>query len=387
MEIAISLKSGKYVHASDCNHQSYLDLRLHCPECGEPVYYKRRQIPIDRPFFSHHEKKENATNCSLRTEGVPFGIASKVVRGIKHGQLVDKFQKEYLTEIRNSLGKLSDTLIDFIKESQFENLDRHIYLDFLEEIKKNLPYIRILMVTPDDFDKEKLDESVHDVCLFLRSPYGNWVGNFIYQTAYFIAVTLREEHVNRYLANYFFADKNETAIFPLDQSRLKIIKKYAEEILDYEDPRNLCIDKISSAIVNHLIFKWRYPELLPDLTSDSISKNAKRYSGYIRDDLPFPASRLKKGTSLKEISFEVQPTKSSSTQIPKLEINKDIEAFREYVRKNPINKNATSFQANSIEHAQMIARAFLRDKGIVATINNVGEKFFVEIPRIHQIKN
>jgi hypothetical protein len=380
METAISFKSGKYVHASDCNHQSYLELRLHCPECGEPVYFKRRQIPIDRPFFSHHEKKENAIKCSLRTEGIPIGIASEVVRGIKHGQLVDKFQKEYLSEISNSLGILSDTLIDFIKESQFENLDRDVYLDFLEAIKKNLPYIRILMATPSDFDKEKLDESVHDVCLFLRSPYGNWVGNFIYQTAYFIAVTLRQEYVSQYVANYFFADKRETTIFPLDQSRLKIIKKYAEEILDYEDPRNLCIDKISSAIVNHLIFKWRYPDLLPDLTSDSISKNAKRYSGYARDDLLFPASRLKEGASLKELRFEVQPIKAKSPTIPQVEVNKDMEAFLEYVRQNPINKNPTSFKANSIEHAQMIARAFLRDRGIVATIKIVDGNFIVELP-------
>lgn len=378
METAISFKSGKHVHASDCSYQSYLALRLHCPECGEPVFFKRRQVPNNLAFFSHHEKKKTATECSLRTEGVPIGIASRVVRGLKHGQLVDRFQKEYLTEIKLSLGEFSDTLINFITESQFEKLERAVYLDFLQAIQKNLPYVRILMISPEDFNKEKIDEVANDFVLFLKSPYGNWVGNFIYQTAYFIAVTLREEHVNLSTGRYFFADKDETVIFPLDPSRLNKTKKYAGEILDAEDPRNVCIDRISSVLLNYLIFRWRYPDLLPKLTSKSLSKKTERYSGYARDELPFPKSRVKYSSSPQEI---VNKKQSEETRTPHLNPakrdpqNSPIPFFKPAT----IDKNAISWKANSKQHAEVIVKALLRDRGKKSKIKIIGGDYWVEI--------
>ena len=63
MEFAISLKSGEYLSASSLAESSAyrasVKYLLVCPECGEPVHFRVREIPYNTPFFSHYKQIQN----------------------------------------------------------------------------------------------------------------------------------------------------------------------------------------------------------------------------------------------------------------------------------------------------------------------------------------
>ena len=88
MEQALSLVNGKYLLASSAGYSSSKELLLVCPECGEPVYYKSRQIPHITPFFAHYQELASiklVKGCSLRVFGARMQNASKLIPGISHG--------------------------------------------------------------------------------------------------------------------------------------------------------------------------------------------------------------------------------------------------------------------------------------------------------------
>jgi hypothetical protein len=268
MEISLSLRNGKLISASNCDHSSSRSLLLVCPECGEPVYFKKRHIPYQTSFFAHHKESESVKllrPCTIRSNGGIFSAASEFVHGISHGQLVDKFQKEFCKELFESFGGYSDLLGRFIKDSQFERMDNNSYRSFISHIRSNYPVSEILEDPKSYVDIDDFGESIEDVSLFLNSAYGIWVGNFIYQVAYFVAVTIHESCVDNFLKNRIFSAGEKKALFIGDISRLEKIHIYADEILPANSSRNLSIDDIAATLVSFLILKWKQAKKLPKL--------------------------------------------------------------------------------------------------------------------------
>lgn len=268
MEISLSLRNGKLISAANCDHSSSQSLLLVCPECGEPVFFKKRHIPYQTSFFAHHKESESVKllrPCTIRSNGGVFATASQFVQGISQGQLVDKFQKEFCKELFESFGGYSDLLGRFIKDSQFEQMDKNSYHYFISHIKSNYPISEILEEPKSNVDKDDFGESIEDVSLFLNSAYGIWVGNFIYQVAYFVAVTIHEACVANFLNNRIFFVGEKKALFIGDISRLEKIHIYADEILPANSSRNLSIDDIAATLVSFLILKWKQAKKLPRL--------------------------------------------------------------------------------------------------------------------------
>ena len=241
MDVSLSLKNGKLTNAENCDHSSSRSLLLVCPECGEPVFYKQRNIPYQTSFFAHHKESESVKllrPCTIRSNKVTFSPASTSVPGISQGQLVDKFQKEFCKELFESFGAYSDLLENFINKSQFEKIDEKSYRLFIEYIRSNFPIQEILIEPKSYVDSKYFEESIEDISLFLNSPHGIWVGNFIYQVAYFVAVTIHEENVAHLPDHMIHTTNNKNALFVGDIERLKKINLYANEILPANSKRN-----------------------------------------------------------------------------------------------------------------------------------------------------
>lgn len=268
MEQALSLVNGKYLLASSAGYSSSKELLLVCPECGEPVYYKSRQIPHITPFFAHYQELASiklVKGCSLRVFGARMQNASKLIPGISHGQLVDRFQKDFCLELHKILGKTSSQLISFLKASEFLNLSKKDYKDFVDHIEKSKLFFEISLYDFERSDFNELYGGKEDVCSFLRSQYGIAVGNFIYQTSYFLACIIHPDSINSSLGNTLYYLNSSKAIFVIEPFRLKNHLKYADEILAETDKRNKAIPQIASALIALLMIKWRRKNAAPKL--------------------------------------------------------------------------------------------------------------------------
>lgn len=268
MDEALSLKTGNFLYAKNATHSSAKEMLLVCPECGEPVYFKAREIPNKTPFFSHYQEHESiklAKNCSLRIFGATLQRASSLIPGISQGQLVDRFQKSFCLELHNLFGKQSVFLTDFIRESNFINLGSYDYKNLIKQIQVSTDFEKIAMTSLDRADINILNEGLEDVCSFLRSNYGVWVGNFIYQTAYFLACVIHPDTVNQSLGRMRFISGSTEAVFVVEPFRLKQYLKFASEVLPEENKRNKAIPKIAAILISLLITKWRHPKATPNL--------------------------------------------------------------------------------------------------------------------------
>lgn len=268
MEISLSLKNGKLINAENCDHSSSRSLLLVCPECREPIHFKKRNIPYQTSFFAHHKESESVKllrPCTIRSNGNFFAPASEFLYGISHGQLVDKFQKEFCKELFESFGGYSDLLGTFIKKSRFEQLDNQSYQLFINHIKSNFPLYEILTEPKSPVDADEFEESIEDISLFLNSAYGIWVGNFIYQVAYFVAITIHDASIANLLKYRIFSVGETKALFVGDLNRLEKIHQYADEILPANSLRNLSIDDIAATLIAFLILKWKQAKKLPRL--------------------------------------------------------------------------------------------------------------------------
>jgi hypothetical protein len=268
MDQALSLKTGEFFSADKASYASSKNMLLVCPECGEPVYFKARETPYVTPFFAHYKELETvklAKNCSLRIMGSTFQKASCLLPNISQGQLVDKFQKSFCVELYTMFGKHSESLIDFIKESNFLPLDRRDYKEVINAIESYSAFQDINLKQLTRSDLTNLAEGLSDVSTFLRSQYGTWVGNFIYQTAYFLACILHPEALNPNLGKAFFKAGKYQAIFIVEPFRIKSYRSYASEILPEASKRNKAIPKIAAIIVSLLLCKWRNSKAAPKL--------------------------------------------------------------------------------------------------------------------------
>lgn len=268
MYVAVSLKSGEHIEATKANYKVTRDLLLVCPECGDPVQFKFRQIPHDTPFFAHPKEDESIKlikACSLRLDGGQFQKASSVVPGISHGQLVNKFQREFCKELYESLGATATTLYEFIKDSRFERLDENHYHSLINTIQSKAPGNEILIRKLGSTEMTFFRGGVNDVCLFLKSCYGVWVGNFLFQTAYFIACMAHQGTLDKALGSGIFRFDDREAIFIVGAKRLLKSGEYASAMLPTAGKRNIAIPAIASALVSFLILKWRFKGHLPSL--------------------------------------------------------------------------------------------------------------------------
>jgi hypothetical protein len=268
MDSSLSLKTGKYFSATNATYVTAREMLLVCPECGSPVHYKLREIPNNTPFFAHPKESKSLKllrPCSLRIDGGTLIKASSSIPGLNHGQLVDKFQGEFCIELHKALGPRSDQLFKFLQRSKLEKIESKLYIKFISEIQSEAPTDEIVFLKMDASERTTLNEGVSDVCRFLRSPHGVWVGNFIYQTSYFIASILHAGVLNQSLGRGVFAVGKSHAILVAEGSRLKNIDKYSSGIIELKSNRLDFISRISGILVAHLILKWRFEAKPPSL--------------------------------------------------------------------------------------------------------------------------
>lgn len=265
---ALSLKNGQYVSAEKARYDSSRSLLLICPECGEPVYFKFRQDPNYTYFFAHYKEKESlklARGCSLRVFGAAVKVASDLIPGLSHGQLVNRFQKEFCSELFKLFGRQSSCLSEFIQLSGFHNLDKKDYVDLINQIAKFNLFGSIASEVLKSSDTDELMEGLAEVCQFLKSPYGVWVGNFLYQVSYFLACMIHPDTLNKDLATSTYTSGRITALFVVEPFRLKQSNTFALEVLSEKSRQNKAIPRICSALVSMLILKWRFPKFVPRL--------------------------------------------------------------------------------------------------------------------------
>ena len=265
---ALSLKNGQYVSAEKARYDSSRSLLLICPECGEPVYFKFRQEPNYTYFFAHYKEKESlklARGCSLRVFGAAVKVASDLIPGLSHGQLVNRFQKEFCSELFQLFGKQSSALSEFIQLSGFHNLDKKEYVDLINQIPKVNLFESIASEVLKSSDIDELMEGLTEICQFLKSPYGVWVGNYLYQVSYFLACMIHPDTLNKDLAASTYTSGKITALFVIEPFRLKQSTTFALELLSEKSRQNKAIPRICSALVSMLILKWRFPKFVPRL--------------------------------------------------------------------------------------------------------------------------
>ncbi len=269
MESAISLKTGDHLDAGELArtstaYRATLQHLLVCPECGEPVHFKRREIPHDTPFFAHYKQVEGIKAihvCSLRVLGTAFRPASQSVPGIRHGQLVDRFQREFCKALHDSFGRYSSNLYKYLECSTHERLTGRSYSNFLKALIENVNFSAL---TLQDLYKEEnwLDEALDDVERFLRSSYGEWVGNFIHQVACFVAITLHPDIAEDDIGHYLFEIGNRHVTFVAEPVRLK---NPVNVVATRPARQQRTLPRIAAGLVAHLILKWRTPSKVKGL--------------------------------------------------------------------------------------------------------------------------
>ncbi len=295
MDHALSLKTGDFVKALRSNYSTSRNLLLVCPECGEPVHYKLRQSPHKTPFFSHPKEGESLKlikQCSLRADGGEWKPATSVISGLSHGQLVNRFQREFCKSLLDSLGPHATTLTAFLHESRFLRLDHSTYSSVLRQIEELTVFEELMDSVLSDSERQLFLEGVHDVCLFLGSTQGIWVGNFIYQAAYFVACMVHPDSVNKNLGRGVHQAKKGGVTFVAEPYRLKKWQSFAEEVLPARNKRNLAIPQIASSLVSYLLMKWRYPKETPLLFLAQAELPAVfRSAGMVKSDLVEPEAK------------------------------------------------------------------------------------------------
>jgi hypothetical protein len=276
MEFAISLKSGEHISASSLAasnaYRASVKYFLVCPECGEPVHFRNREIPYNTPFFSHYKQIQNIKAihaCSLRVLGATFKPASSLISGIKHGQTVDRFQRDFCKELYESFGDYSPVLYTYIEKSGSQHLAKKPYMNLIRSIENFSDFSSISKFELTS-DTQPMDDSLTDICLFLESNYGEWVGNFINQVANFVAVVTHPDVDESDYGRSIYKVGKESFVFIAETIRLKNPIKFQNK----DRHRNERLTpQIASTLVAHLILKWRMPNMAANLIGDADSIN------------------------------------------------------------------------------------------------------------------
>lgn len=269
MDFAISLRDGGEVLATNADHHVARNRLLVCPECGEPVFFKRRITPKETLFFSHYQEIPTVKllhRCSLRIEDSYFRPASQLIRGIAKGQLVDRFQREFCRELHLAFGRQSRRFGNFIRLSQHE-LSQSARHEFIKDVERGVSCSATLFGSLEKSDLDDFRVGLADTCRFLRSSYGLWVCRFLYQTAYFLALVMHQRTLKGIVGQRLYQVDKRNVILVLDNALLALSPEtLAEKRLAANDPRNVAIFEIAPILVYFLLLKWRKQDyLLPRL--------------------------------------------------------------------------------------------------------------------------
>ena len=265
METAISLKTGEFIKATDSDKTTSKRLLLSCPECGEPVYLKKRIIPNQTLFFSHYENIEsrNAEKCSLRVEGISGRQFSLQVKGIYFPQLIDQFQKEFCQGIYNLINPHELDLLNFRINSNFENLDNKSYSIYITEIIDNRLKSTLLNQFLTKQQAYDFELSIKDIEKLLRSQYGRSIGNFIYQTAYLISLLCQKTILTKQIGENLFKSDDLLYFLVFDKKEICNIGNLYKVNLKTSDIQYKAIENISGLLVSLLIIRWRFKVYAP----------------------------------------------------------------------------------------------------------------------------
>ncbi len=259
MDTAVSLKTGIFILASRANYESSREQLLVCPECGEPVHYRQREYPYHTPYFSHY-KENHSKPCSLRTVGAHFQYPSQIFTGLSQGQLVDRFQKEFSTEIFKMLHECAEQLREVIFKEVIPDCTPSQLVKILKKIKDIKPDNIYTSEIKND-DLVYIVDGLHDLSVFLNSTYGGWVLNFLYKTSMFLVSKIHEDLLEDDLGLVHYDDSEFSALFVLDPSRLA--RNYTNAQLGKW--RLEYVPQIVASLVLLIVSKWRLPELTPNL--------------------------------------------------------------------------------------------------------------------------
>lgn len=283
MDYALSLKNGVHISAADLSesaaYRAALKFLLVCPECGEPVHFRQLESPYNTAFFAHYKQHKSAKalhECSLRTLGASLKPASEVIQGIKHGQTVDRFQHDFYKTFHASFGKYSDQLFSYLNYVEHQTLSNRKYSAFINAIQKEFSNS---CVSRTEFSRgdTSLAESVSDICLFLKSSYGNWVGNVLHHIAHFVASAYQIEVADSKIGRVPITHDEQSFVFALDISRLNNHKESRLPIQPSED----VLAQISSSLVGYIVLKWRIPSSKIELITTK-----KLHSEIVRNSAP-----------------------------------------------------------------------------------------------------
>lgn len=278
MEYALSLKTGEHISAVDLSesaaYRASLKFLLVCPECGEPVHFRQREFPYNTPFFSHYKQSESTKairECSLRTQGASIIPASQAVPGIKHGQAVDRFQRDFYKTFYALFEKYSDELFVYLKLVEQQTLPSKNYFSFINSVEKEFKNSCVARAEFSCGDSS-IAESVSDLCLFLKSGYGNWVGNVLYRIAYFVAINHQSSAKESEIGRVPITTAGQFFVFALDGYKLRTqIKSHPKSRVS-----ELVLVQISSALLGYTILKWRIPTSSIELITTKIFIEIKK---------------------------------------------------------------------------------------------------------------
>lgn len=266
MYSALSLKTGLYLAAATASYQASRDQLLTCPECGEAVFLKHRLVPNDTPYFAHYKELESIKlikACSLRVFGSSMQRASVLLPGLKHGQLVDRFQREFLREIHTAFGRNSDAFVYFMRSFGNSQLGKSTWKGVVAAIHERSPGVGLLKREVSDTDVAEFDEGLDDVCQFLRSSYGRWVTNLLHHTASFISQVIHPDTLDRDLGRCLYTVGHSSVVFVAEPFRLR--KRELDGLPQPSGRRAVFVPQIASTLTSYLLLKWRWPKLVPML--------------------------------------------------------------------------------------------------------------------------
>ena len=353
MEFAISLKSGEHISASSLAESSAYRASfkyfLVCPECGEPVHFRKREIPYNTPFFSHYKQIQNIKAihaCSLRILGATFKPASSLISGIKHGQTVDRFQRDFCKELYESFGKYSPVLYAFIEKTGNQHLAKKPYMNLIRSIE-NFSAFSSISKFKLATNTQEMSDSLSDICLFLESNYGEWVGNFIYQVSKFVAIITHPDIDSSNYGRRIYKIGSKSFIFIAETARLKkpnIFLKREDQITEK------LIPQIASSLIAHLILKWKLPDyasnLMMDVRSININndtvKTEEKLTNPEMDDYSIHWARLGKNKPSEELKLTEKKAHFRSSNVGQVNFNnseKYDDAINKYYSENLLDRS------------------------------------------------
>ena len=274
MDVAMSLKSGRYIKAIDAGYESSKDKLLVCPECGEPVYFRIREQPYYTPYFSHYKEKVS-NNCSLRVFGANFDLPSNYLKGLRRGQLVDKFVNEFRVQIYEMFGDYKDLLVDIISGEKYQIIKNNGAMEYAGALL-DFEFSGVFTNEVSDGDYRYVEDGLHDVCIFLDSGYGESVVHFLEVAALLLLNLVHDDVIDDDLGVTRYVSGNESALFILNEEKVRNIYEH-KPFLKFNHKNKQFTINIVFGIVVLIISKWRIPHNSPELImlADIIESNGQ----------------------------------------------------------------------------------------------------------------